>query len=293
MRTDGIDGVAQIIRGVHEMLSDIKLTVTEQRVDGGIVRIAGILDAMSRKTITGGFQHGQHVHLPIRLAFKVEEGRIVKLFEQLAVPEVDQRGSEKKRAVRRGGAPLLVCAGRTREGPPAGGRTGGRSVLGCLKNATTARHPLRQVASPRDESLFQCNRESAQIRVRQQSHLSAAQFQHCALLVGQHDGASTTADRKPRPRSGVDACDIRRALDVAHRSVQHGLRAAEDEAVVQSAGRQPLGPSPEVEGAAATGTADDPSSLVDREPYGPAVGIAGGGQADEGKECNQRRASGG
>ena len=80
MRTDGIDGVAEIIRGVHEMLSDIKLTVTEQHVDGGIVRIAGMLDATSQKTITGGFQHGQHVHLPIRLAIKVEDGRIVKLF---------------------------------------------------------------------------------------------------------------------------------------------------------------------------------------------------------------------
>jgi hypothetical protein len=81
MRTDGIDGVAQIVRGVHEMLSDIKLTITEQHVDDGIVRIAGMLDATSQKTITGGFQHGQHVHLPIRLAFKVEEGRIVKIFE--------------------------------------------------------------------------------------------------------------------------------------------------------------------------------------------------------------------
>jgi hypothetical protein len=65
---------------MHEMLSDIKLSVTEQHV-GGIVHIAAILDATSQKTITGGFQHGQHVHLPIRLAFKVEDGRIVKLLE--------------------------------------------------------------------------------------------------------------------------------------------------------------------------------------------------------------------
>jgi hypothetical protein len=81
MRTEGIDGVAEIIRGVHEMVSDIKLTVTKQHVDAGIVRIAGILDGISQKTISGGFQHGQHVHLPIHLAFKVEDGRIVKLFE--------------------------------------------------------------------------------------------------------------------------------------------------------------------------------------------------------------------
>ena len=67
--------------GVHDMLTDIKLTVTEQHVDGGIVRIAGILDATSQKTITGGFQYGQHVHVPIRLGIKVEGGRIVKIFE--------------------------------------------------------------------------------------------------------------------------------------------------------------------------------------------------------------------
>ncbi len=53
MRAEGIESVAQIVRGVHEMLSDIKLTVTEQHVDGGLVRIAGILDATSQKTITG------------------------------------------------------------------------------------------------------------------------------------------------------------------------------------------------------------------------------------------------
>jgi len=83
MRTEGIDGVAQIVRSVHEMLSDITLTVTGQHVnaDRGTVRIAGILDATSQKTITGGVQDGQHVHVPIRLAFKVEDGRIVKLFE--------------------------------------------------------------------------------------------------------------------------------------------------------------------------------------------------------------------
>jgi hypothetical protein len=41
MRTDGIAGVAEIVRGVHDMLSDLKLTVTEQHVDGGMVRLAG------------------------------------------------------------------------------------------------------------------------------------------------------------------------------------------------------------------------------------------------------------
>jgi hypothetical protein len=81
LRTDGSAGVAKIIEGVHEMLADIKVTITEQHVDDGIVRLAGFLDATSKLTITGGFQYGQRVHLPIRLAMKVENDRIVKLFE--------------------------------------------------------------------------------------------------------------------------------------------------------------------------------------------------------------------
>jgi hypothetical protein len=65
----------------HEIFADVRLTITEQHVDDGIVRLAGFLDATSKVTITGGFQNGQSVHLPIRLAMKVENDRIVKLFE--------------------------------------------------------------------------------------------------------------------------------------------------------------------------------------------------------------------
>ena len=81
MRTDGCAGVAEIIEGVHEIFADVRLTITEQHVDDGIVRLAGFLDATSKVTITGGFQYGQRVHLSIRLAMKVENDRIVKLFE--------------------------------------------------------------------------------------------------------------------------------------------------------------------------------------------------------------------
>ena len=81
MRSGGSPGVAEIIEGVHELLADIRLTITEQRVDDGVVRLAGFLDATSKLTIAGGFQYGQRVHLPIRLAIKVENNRIVKLFE--------------------------------------------------------------------------------------------------------------------------------------------------------------------------------------------------------------------
>ena len=73
--------MAKIIEGVHEIFADVRLTITEQHADDGIVRLVGFLDATSKLTITGGFQYGQRVHLPIRLAMKVENNRIVKLFE--------------------------------------------------------------------------------------------------------------------------------------------------------------------------------------------------------------------
>ena len=81
MRAGGSPSVAEIIEGVHEALDDVKLTITEQHVDDGIVRLAGFIDATSKLTITGAFQYGQRVHLPIRLAMQVENNRIVKLFE--------------------------------------------------------------------------------------------------------------------------------------------------------------------------------------------------------------------
>ena len=81
VRADGSSGVAEIIEGVHEMFAEVSITITEQHVDDGIVRLAGFLDATSKLTIDGGFQNGQRVHLPIRLAMKVENDRIVRLFE--------------------------------------------------------------------------------------------------------------------------------------------------------------------------------------------------------------------
>src|SRR5262245_47921932 len=141
-------------------------------------------------------------------------------------------------------------------------------------------------------ALFHRDRESTEIYVRQQPDLPSGQFQHRALLVGQHDRAGAGAYRKPRARSAVDARHIRRPRDVAHGPVQHGLRAAEDKAIVQPTRRQRVSPAAEVEDAAATGTADDPPRLVDRESHGADVSKAGGGQANEHKKRDQRGTNG-
>ena len=92
--------------------------------------------------------------------------------------------------------------------------------------------------SVRSEPLFERDRQSAQIRVRQQADLTAAQFQHGAFLVSQHDGAGTAADCQSHAGRAIDAGNVRRPLDVAYPSLQHGLRSAEDEAIVEPAGRQ-------------------------------------------------------
>src|SRR5262245_10557981 len=153
-------------------------------------------------------------------------------------------------------------------------------------------HKAAQLSYRATKRSFQGTREAAQIQVSQQSDLPPGQFLHGTLLVGQHNCACASTDRKPRPGRAVDACDIRWPPDVAHPSVQHGLRTAENEPVIQPAGRQRVVPAAKVEGAAAAGSTDDPPSLVDGERHCPAVGIAGGGRADESNERNQCSASG-
>ncbi len=111
--------------------------------------------------------------------------------------------------------------------------------------------------------LVQSNREPAEVQVRQQPDLFAAQFQHGALLIGQNDCASARAHRKSCTRCTVNACDIRWPIDVSHTAPQHRLRAAKHKTVVQAAGGQPIGPALEFESAATSRSADDPSSLVD------------------------------
>src|ERR1035437_3402240 len=75
-----------------------------------------------------------------------------------------------------------------------------------------------RVASSSNSSygeLLQRNRQPAQIHIGHQSDLLAGQFQHRALLVGQHDRARAAADRKPRAGRAIDAGDIAGTVDVS------------------------------------------------------------------------------
>jgi hypothetical protein len=56
--------------------------------------------------------------------------------------------------------------------------------------------------------------QPAQVRVRQQPDLFAAQFQDGAILVGQHDRARASPDRKARACRTIDARNIRRPPDL-------------------------------------------------------------------------------
>jgi hypothetical protein len=56
--------------------------------------------------------------------------------------------------------------------------------------------------------LLQRNHQPAQIRIRHQPDLPATQFEHRALLVGQHDRARAAADGEAGARGAVDAGDV-------------------------------------------------------------------------------------
>src|SRR5690349_5503194 len=80
------------------------------------------------------------------------------------------------------------------------------------------------------ELLLQRNREPAQIRIRHQPGLLAGEFEHGALLVGQHDRARAAADGEARARRAIDAGDVGGTVDVADAAAQHRLRTAEHQA---------------------------------------------------------------
>ena len=107
--------------------------------------------------------------------------------------------------------------------------------------------------------------QPAQIGVRHQTDLLARELQNSAVLVREYDRADAAPERKPGASRGVDASNIRRALDVTHPTVQHRLRSAEHQAVVYAADPKPIAAAAEEERAAAGRATDDPASLVDRK----------------------------
>src|SRR4029077_4452719 len=72
---------------------------------------------------------------------------------------------------------------------------------------------------------------------------------------------------------GVDAGNVRRALDVAHSTAQHRLRSAEQKAVVYAANSKPIAAAAEGERAAASRATDDPAALIDRKRNAATIGI--------------------
>src|ERR1700758_2648189 len=56
--------------------------------------------------------------------------------------------------------------------------------------------------------LLQRNRQPAEVHVRHDAELLAAQFQDCAILVGQHDATHACAERNACASRGIDAGDI-------------------------------------------------------------------------------------
>ena len=58
-------------------------------------------------------------------------------------------------------------------------------------------------------------------------------LQHRAVLVGEHDGLRAPPQRRADVSGGIDAGDIPRAADVAHRAAKVRLGSAEGEAVAQ------------------------------------------------------------
>jgi hypothetical protein len=164
-------------------------------------------------------------------------------------------------------------------------------MYGCAKLAGFTDEKIGglrlRLTPPYKPPLPQRNCQPAQVDVRHQPHLTAGQFQHRALLVGEHDRAGAAADRKARAGSAVDAGDIRRTVDVADPAAQHRLRPAEHQAVIQSAGGEPVISAVEVQRAASARAADDPSGFVNRERDRAALGVSGGGQRGAG-ESRQR-----
>src|SRR5664279_742753 len=124
--------------------------------------------------------------------------------------------------------------------------------------------------------LPQRKRHAVEVRADDQAGRAAAEREHRAVLVGEHDCLRAAANRRADVTRGIDAGDIRRAADVAHRAVEARLGDAEGEAIAEAADRQRIAPAMERQRAAAARAADDEAGLEDAEADAAAVGKSRG-----------------
>src|SRR6185437_14862343 len=108
----------------------------------------------------------------------------------------------------------------------------------------------------------------------------------------EHDGAGAVDDGQASTGGAVDAGDVGGAVDVADAAAQDGFRAAEDEAVIDAAGREPIFAAAEMQHAASARAADDPAALPDHERHGTFL-RARGSEAREGDQREQEGAKDG
>ena len=117
----------------------------------------------------------------------------------------------------------------------------------------------------------------------------AAQGEHRAVLIGQHDSLRTAADGRADIACGIDAGDVRRAADVAHRAAKARLRRAEGEPVADAANPERVPLAVEEQRARARRAANHQARLDDAEADAALVGMDGGceGGAGQGQHGDQ------
>ena len=137
--------------------------------------------------------------------------------------------------------------------------------------------------------------QAVEIRADDGADRTAGERQHRAVLIGEHDGLRAPPQRRADVSRGIDAGDIPRAADVAHRAAKVRLGSAEGEAVAQPADPERVLSTLEGEGARAGRAADDNARFDDAETDAAAVGIGGGPEegAGQGRQGDQACPKGG
>ncbi len=82
----GLDGVLAVIEGMHEMMRDFRIELYEAGPytdEANVWSVKFMFFGVWQRTISQGFQAGQHVRLPGHVMAKVVDGKIVQLREKL------------------------------------------------------------------------------------------------------------------------------------------------------------------------------------------------------------------